>query len=105
MYCPKCGTENADDAEYCSKCGNRLKTETNGSSQYGNNDDTYKKIGTLIGLGIWIILFIACLITFINDYRTPLSNHELAVIGFGIVSLTGISGALKELSRINKKLK
>lgn len=25
MYCPKCGTENSDQAQFCAKCGARLK--------------------------------------------------------------------------------
>lgn len=26
VYCPKCGSQNADDAAYCAKCGNLLPT-------------------------------------------------------------------------------
>jgi uncharacterized RDD family membrane protein YckC len=26
MYCPKCGTQNVDDAEYCSNCGTNIRT-------------------------------------------------------------------------------
>jgi len=31
MFCPKCGTENPNDATYCQKCGNALQTTNLGS--------------------------------------------------------------------------
>lgn len=43
MYCPKCGTQNDDNAEFCTSCGNSLKnvnTNQNPTPSYNNYQQT-----------------------------------------------------------------
>ncbi|MGN0028634.1 MAG: zinc-ribbon domain-containing protein [Marinilabiliaceae bacterium] len=46
MICPKCHSENADDAKFCTHCGRLLETSSAGSLS-----------STLVS--IWVIIFIA----------------------------------------------
>jgi Yip1 domain/zinc-ribbon domain len=39
LFCPQCGTVNADDAQFCSKCGAALKTESSSSSPPSSNQN------------------------------------------------------------------
>lgn len=43
MYCPKCGTQNDDNAEFCTSCGNSLKNvnpNQNSTPTYNNYQQT-----------------------------------------------------------------
>ena len=65
MYCPKCGTENADDAVFCTKCGNRLKTElsqiTEKNIDVEEQQLKQKIMGTLIGMAFSFAIFLFAL--------------------------------------------
>jgi len=45
MYCPKCGNEINDDAEFCAHCGCKIKNEpTINTYSSSSNSDTSKKL-------------------------------------------------------------
>lgn len=117
MYCPKCGTQNADDAMYCSNCGNKLVSETKEEAAQTENKNApdketkSKMIGSLIGMAICFVLFVVCFITYNNDtssywgynYRSPLTNHEIMVISGGLGGLGGMLVGMVELIVLAKK--
>ena len=37
MYCPNCGVQNEDNAQFCAKCGGALNNNVNASAAPGNN--------------------------------------------------------------------
>jgi uncharacterized membrane protein YvbJ len=49
MYCPKCGTENLEQAESCIKCGENLsaKMQVNNDPKRENNEEQAFSQGTL----------------------------------------------------------
>lgn len=60
VYCHKCGTKNADDAEYCSKCGTPLKDDERHSYKKQRDECFGLPHGSLIAglfFGILLILF------------------------------------------------
>lgn len=117
MYCPKCGTENADDAIFCSKCGNKLVTVTSEEPTQTENkkapdkETKSKMIGTLIGMAMGFVLFAVCFIIYNNDtskfwgynYRSPLTSHEVMVIIGGLGGLFSMVVGAVELYVLAKK--
>ncbi len=63
MYCPKCGTENPDDAQVCNSCGSALKIAPAESSKPVAKTSGLAIIAMVLGI-LSIIPFI-CIITFL----------------------------------------
>lgn len=74
VRCVKCGTENADDAQYCTKCGAKLYVT--GESEH------YRRMQTacfgLPGFTFWMIIglliIVSGIIAFVGAYYPEYSN-------------------------------
>ena len=86
MYCPKCGKQVPDNAEFCSNCGAKL---TGGSSKSA----VHNGWAICTALSLLALLRAGHLYTtsfFPYDYKPPYSAHEIEVflfLGLGLVGL------------------
>jgi hypothetical protein len=67
MYCPKCGAENQENAEFCQKCGNQLNATANQPVQGSNGKPTSRLTMLLIGVIVLIIAIFGAFIIFGTD--------------------------------------
>ncbi|MBI5680301.1 MAG: zinc ribbon domain-containing protein [Methanobacterium sp.] len=99
VYCHKCGTKNADDAEFCSKCGESLKetSDYGGRHHHRHHDDHYYRqrqecfglphgniIGPLI-IGIIFILIGLASLTGFKDIWTYIWPAVIVIVGLLII--------------------
>lgn len=61
MFCPKCGTQIPDGAQFCAICGNKLSNAVNNQTAVSNNpapNTTNKKLIIILSicLGVLILL-------------------------------------------------
>lgn len=70
MYCPKCGTQNSEDASFCSKCGNDLKPTIQAEKKEKNvfRDDRILAITLLIIFFYSLYLMVSL---FIESFSVP----------------------------------
>lgn len=97
MICPKCHSENADDAKFCTHCGSKFET-----SNAGNLSSTL--------VSIWVIIFIAIFaINFIFDhvlgYNWSNIDTPLKYIRCLIWSISNLSNILIPFAIKNKVLR
>lgn len=82
QYCPKCGAENDDDAEFCNECGNNLLNNSNKS----NSSISISKRTLLIGIIAIIIIAI------IGIFALTGGNVEnVQYIGANTISIDSVS--------------
>ena len=62
MFCPKCGNQLVDSAEFCSNCGNRLSSGADQPAPEKKKNSSGKK-GRIAG----IVLFVIGVLAFINS--------------------------------------
>jgi len=108
VYCSKCGTKNAEDAEVCAKCGARLEVSMEKKferrveewgEQFGKRAEEecfgLPHGGAIVGLIIGIIIIIAG-ISWVAGIDLGRYWWALIVIVFGILI---VAGALYSYSR------
>ena len=110
MFCPKCGTQNADGARFCLKCGASLAPDAVKTEPAAPDEKTLlvavveeskwpkafwiiAAAGVVIGLLSSLILFLTQLIT--NVYNVVIYGFEY---DFG----TGLSAAFKAVFSVNR---
>ena len=104
VYCPKCGTQNEDTAEYCVKCGANLQTGT-----YASRRDERRRMehecfglphgGAIAGLVIGIIILIWGLSTMAHTMGWMTQTFDLWYIVIIIFGVLLIAGAIYGMSR------
>lgn len=85
MFCPKCGKENSDAAEFCSSCGEKLK----GQSASGSQDSD---VGPL-GIVLFCIPIVGAIMYFVWKDEKPEKAKKacwLALAGFGVAVIINI---------------
>jgi hypothetical protein len=97
VYCPKCGTQNEDTAEFCVKCGANLQTGTYTSRRYERRKAEKECFGlphggAIAGLVIGVIILLWGIFTLAQQMnwvtQTP-SLWFIVIIIFGILLIIG----------------
>ena len=87
VYCTKCGTKNADDAEVCSQCGASLypvkEERERHFRRYEDECFGIPRGGAIVGLAIGVIILLAGLIWLLQE--TKLISPEVSVWPFAIM--------------------
>ena len=100
VYCVKCGAKNPDDAKVCSQCGASLepvhkREECFGVERQRRHEEECFGIphgGIIVGLAIGVIIVLAGLFWFLQQYGAIPETVEVwpfAVIIFGILIVIG----------------
>ena len=97
VYCPKCGTQNEDTAEYCVKCGANLQTGTNASRRYERGKMERECFGlphggAIVGLAIGVIVLLWGIFTLARQMGWIPQTPELwfiVIIIFGVLLIVG----------------
>ena len=100
MFCPKCGKENPENAEFCSECGNNIgdileKSETASKDKFdsGRHDtlidrnresDKRNNLFFFISLAVFLLL-IANYVFFGNDFIITIIAALIIIFGFAIM--------------------
>ena len=104
VYCPKCGTQNEDTAEYCVKCGANLQTGTYASRRYERRKMEKECFGlphggAIFGLVIGVIILIWGIFELAKQaglVDTGVNLWFITIIIFGVLL---ISGAIYGMNR------
>lgn len=96
VYCPKCGTQNEDKAEYCVKCGATLQTGTY-ASRLSERRRAEKECfglphgGAIVGLAIGVIVLLWGILTLAHNMNwIPSADFGfIALIVFGVLLIAG----------------
>jgi uncharacterized membrane protein YvbJ len=97
VYCPKCGTQNEDTAEYCVKCGANLQTGTYASRRYERRRMEHECFGlphggAIVGLAIGVIILIWGIFTLARQMNLIPATPDLwfvVIIIFGVLLIAG----------------
>ncbi|HEX3013228.1 MAG TPA: zinc ribbon domain-containing protein [Methanobacterium sp.] len=76
IFCPKCGTENKDNAEFCKNCGYNLKGPE--KSFIGKLNDKINILGVYIGIAISLLVLVVASVL----YGILVASGKLDVMGF-----------------------
>lgn len=82
MYCKKCGTQIADDAEFCQKCGTKQNEAVKTSSSTTPVSQVTSAVGNalssemhiLLRMPILIALLVVMITPFLNIYSIPIAD-------------------------------
>ncbi len=99
MFCPSCGSENTESAQFCEICGKPVVPDTGvpvtapppvGQGEWG----TYAGVGIVVAVvGIFFIPVVLCPIAIILGYiatKRGERNGKLAMIAGGVCLVVGI---------------
>jgi uncharacterized membrane protein YvbJ len=97
VYCPKCGTQNEDTAEFCIKCGANLQTGTYASRLRERRRAERECFGlphggAIAGLVIGVIILLWGLFTMATQMGLVAQTPDLwfiVLIVFGILLIAG----------------
>jgi hypothetical protein len=97
VYCPKCGTQNEDTAEYCVKCGANLQTGTYASRRYERRKMEKECFGlphggAIFGLVIGVIILLWGFSTLAQHMGWMSQGFDLwyiVIIIFGVLLIAG----------------
>jgi len=97
VYCPKCGTQNEDTAEYCVKCGANLQTGTYASRKYERRRMEHECFGlphggAIAGLVIGVIILLWGISTLAHQMGWMTQTFDLwyiVIIIFGVLLIAG----------------
>ena len=76
VFCPKCRTENRDNAEFCKNCGYNLKSPE--KSFIGKLNDKINILGVYIGIAISLLVLVVASVL----YGMLVASGKLDVMGF-----------------------
>jgi len=104
VYCPKCGTQNEDTAEFCIKCGASLQTGTAASRRYERRKAEQECFGlphggAIAGIVIGVIILfwgISMLLQQTGVITQTISFWYIIIIVIGILI---VAGAIYKVTR------
>jgi hypothetical protein len=104
VYCPKCGTQNEDTAEYCVKCGANLQTGTYASRRYERKRMEHECFGlphggAIFGLVIGVIILLWGISTMAQHMGWMTQTFDLWYIVIIIFGVLLIAGAIYGMNR------
>lgn len=104
VYCPKCGTQNEDTAEYCVKCGANLQTGTSASRaaerrRAGKECFGLPHGGAIVGLAIGVIILIWGIFQLANAMHWISATSDLGFIVLIVFGVLLIAGAAYGITR------
>lgn len=76
VFCPKCGTENKDNAKFCKNCGYNLKSPE--KSFIGKLNHKINILGVYIGIAISLLVLVVASIL----YGILVASGKLSIMGF-----------------------
>jgi hypothetical protein len=104
VYCPKCGTQNEDTAEFCVKCGANLQTGTYASRRYERRRAEQECFGlphggAIVGLAIGVIILLWGILTLAQQTGWIRGTSDLGFIVLIVFGVLLIAGAVYGMSR------
>jgi len=86
MFCPKCGTENPDDAKFCSKCGAALGTTSTAS---GTSETSTGLSPNLAGLLCYVVGWITGIVFAVIEKKSKFVKFHAwqSIMTFGILTV------------------
>ena len=89
MFCPKCGTENRDDAKVCSKCGASLGTT---SAPSGSSETSTGLSPNLAGLLCYVAGWITGIVFVVIEKKRKFVKFHAwqSIMTFGILTVVQI---------------
>ena len=104
VYCPKCGTQNEDTAEFCLKCGANLQTGTYASRRLERIRAEQECFGlphggAIVALAIGIIVLIWVFFQLANAMHWISSTSDLGFIALIVFGVLLIAGAAYGITR------
>jgi uncharacterized membrane protein len=89
MLCPKCGTENPDDAKFCSKCGAGLGTA---SSPSGTSESSTGLSPNVAGLLCYVVGWITGIVFVVIEKKSTFVKFHAwqSIMTFGILTVIQI---------------
>jgi hypothetical protein len=104
VYCPKCGTQNEDTAEYCIKCGASLQTGTYTSRRYERRKAEEQCFGlphggAIAGIAIGLIILIWGILLIAEQSGWISNTIDFWVVILIVIGVLMIAGAVYRMSR------
>lgn len=106
VYCPKCGTQNEDTAEFCVKCGANLQTGTPASRRYERKRAEEQCFGLPHGgaifgvaIGLIILLWGVFMLAQQTGWIAQSSNFNFWFIIIIVVGILIVAGAVYRMTR------
>ena len=89
MLCPKCGTENPDDAKFCSKCGAGLGTT---SAPSGTSESSTGLSPNVAGLLCYVVGWITGIVFVVIEKKSKFVKFHAwqSIMTFGILTVVQI---------------
>ncbi len=89
MFCPKCGTENPDDAKFCSKCGAGLGTT---SAPAGTSESSTGLSPNVAGLLCYVAWWITGIVFVVIETKSKFVKFHAwqSIMTFGILTVVQI---------------
>ncbi|HLE75206.1 MAG TPA: zinc-ribbon domain-containing protein [Candidatus Bathyarchaeia archaeon] len=104
VYCPKCGTQNEDTAEFCAKCGANLQTGTPTSRRYERRRAEAECFGlphggAIVGIAIGLIVLLWGISMLAQQAGWIPETLDFWVVIIIIVGILMIAGAVYRMTR------
>jgi len=107
-YCPKCGTQNEDTADFCVKCGASLQTSTISSRRRERRKAEQECFGlphggAIAGIVFGVIILIWGLTTLLQQTGYIAETFEFWYLIIIVVGVLIVAGALYSLTHSKNK--
>lgn len=108
VYCPKCGTQNDDTADFCVKCGASLQTSTVSSRRRERRKAEQECFGlphggAIAGIVFGVIILIWGLTTLLQQMGYIAATFEFWYLIIIVVGVLIVAGAIYSLTHSKNK--
>lgn len=88
MFCPKCGKENAENAQFCSSCGARITVAASPSyNTYNGMKQPPKLVPFLLGMFLGIIGIVIAILVYNGNYGEYTENPTTSALLWSIIGM------------------
>ena len=108
VYCPKCGTQNDDTAEFCVKCGASFQTSTVSSRRRERRKAEQECFGlphggAIVGIVFGVIILIWGITTLLQQTGYIAETFEFWYLIIIVVGVLIVAGAIYSLTHSKNK--